>query len=69
MVIGSNVERHAVRDMGIPFVFRLVNPISRFRLTDRAYFGYTGMLNMIESIQNDWLDRYRSKTRRYRARW
>ena len=69
MVIGSNVERHAVRDMGIPFVFRLVNPISRFRLTDRAYFGYTGMLNMIESIQNYWLDRYRSRTKRYRARW
>jgi nitrogenase molybdenum-iron protein alpha/beta subunit len=69
MVLGSNVERHAVEDLGIPFVFRLVNPISRFRLTDRAYLGYVGMLNLIECMQNDWWDRHRSKTRRYRARW
>jgi len=69
MVFGSNIERHAVEELGIPFVLRLVNPISRFRMTDREYFGYTGMLNLIECIQNDWLDRYRSKTRRYGARW
>lgn len=69
MVFGSNVERHAVEELGIPFVLRLVSPISRFRLVDRQYFGYVGMLNLIESIQNDWLDRYRSKRRRYRARW
>jgi len=69
MVLGSNIERHAVEDLDIPFVFRLVNPISRFRLIDRAYWGYVGMLNLIESIQNDWLDRYRSKGRRYKARW
>ena len=69
MVLGSNIERHAVEELGIPYVFRLVNPISRFRMTDRAYFGYVGMLNLIESIQNDWLDRYRSRRRRYRARW
>jgi nitrogenase molybdenum-iron protein alpha/beta subunit len=69
MVLGSNVERHAVSELGIPFVFRLVNPISRYRMTDRAYWGYVGMLNLIESIQNDWLDRYRSKRRRYKARW
>jgi hypothetical protein len=27
------------------------------------------MLNLIEFIQNDWWDRYRSKKRRYKARW
>ncbi len=69
MVFGSNVERHAAENLDIPFVFRVVNPISRFRLADREYFGYEGMLNLIETIQNDWLDRYRSQTRRYRARW
>jgi len=69
MVFGSNIERHAVEELGIPFVFRLLNPIARFRLIDRQYFGYAGMLNLIESVQNDWLDRYRSKARRYRARW
>ena len=69
VVLGSNIERHAVEELGIPFVIQLVNPIARFRMVNRAYFGYVGMLNLIESIQNDWLDRYRSKQRRYKARW
>jgi len=69
VVFGSNIERHAVEELGIPFVFRVANPISRFRTINREYFGYTGMLNLIELIQNDWLDRYRSKERQYKARW
>jgi nitrogenase molybdenum-iron protein alpha/beta subunit len=69
VVFGSNIERHAVEELGIPFVFRLVNPISRFRSINREYFGYVGMLNLIECIHNDWLDRYRSKERSYKARW
>jgi nitrogenase molybdenum-iron protein alpha/beta subunit len=69
MVLGSVVEQHAVAEMGIPYVFRLVNPVRRYRLIDRAYWGYEGMLNLIEFIQNDWWDRYRSKRRRYKARW
>jgi nitrogenase molybdenum-iron protein alpha/beta subunit len=69
VVFGSNIERHAVEELGIPFVFRLVNPIVRFRTINREYFGYVGMLNLIEFIENDWLDRYRSKERKYKARW
>ena len=69
VVLGSNIERHAVEELDVPFVFRLINPISRFRSIDRQYFGYTGMLNIIECIHNDWLDRYRSKERSYKARW
>jgi nitrogenase molybdenum-iron protein alpha/beta subunit len=69
IVFGSNIERHAAEELDIPFVFRVVNPISRFRTINRQYFGYVGMLNLIEFIQNDWLDRYRSKERRYQARW
>ena len=69
MVFGSNIERHAVAELDIPFVFRLVAPVSQFRMLDRAYFGYVGMLNLIEAVQNDYLDRYRSKTLRYQARW
>jgi nitrogenase molybdenum-iron protein alpha/beta subunit len=68
-VFGSNIERHAVEELDIPFVFRLVNPISRFRSINREYFGYVGMLNIIECIHNDWLDRYRSRKRSYKARW
>lgn len=69
IVFGSNIERHALEEMDIPFVFRIVNPLSRFRIINREYFGYSGILNLIESIQNDWLDRYRSHERRYHARW
>jgi nitrogenase molybdenum-iron protein alpha/beta subunit len=38
-------------------------------MVDREYLGYTGMLNIIETLQNDRLDRYRSKGRRYKAKW
>jgi len=69
VVFGSNIERHAVEELDIPFIFRVVNPILRFRMISREYFGYVGMLNLIEFIQNDWLDRYRSTQRRYKARW
>lgn len=69
VVFGSNIENHAVEELDIPFVFRLVNPISRFRSINREYFGYVGMLNIIECIHNDWLDRYRSKKSSYKARW
>jgi len=68
-VFGSNIERHASEDLGIHYVFQLINPVQRFRMIDREYFGYTGILNLIEFIQNDFWDTYRSKRRRYRARW
>jgi len=69
IVIGSNIERHAVEELDIPFVFLLVSPTQRFRIINREYFGYTGMLNIVEFIQNDWRDKYRSQQRRYKARW
>ena len=69
MVLASNIERHAVQELDIPFAVRLVNPTSKYRMTDRAYFGYRGMLNLIEEMRNDILERYRSKRRRYSARW
>lgn len=69
IVIGSNIEKHACEELDIPFVFQLVSPTLRFRLINREYFGYTGMLNLIEFIQNDWRDKYRSRQRRYKAKW
>ncbi|MHB9033731.1 MAG: nitrogenase component 1, partial [Anaerolineae bacterium] len=69
MLFGSNIERHAEAGLNVPFIFRVVAPLAQSRMTDRAYFGYTGMLNIIEAIQNDYIERYRSKTLRYQARW
>ncbi|MBE9502313.1 MAG: nitrogenase associated protein [Dehalococcoidia bacterium] len=68
-VFGSNVERHAIEGLGIPLIFEVVNPMRQFRLVDREYFGYSGILNILELIQNDFNDRWRSKERRYKARW
>jgi len=46
-----------------------VNPMARFRMTDREYLGYTGLLNLVETVQNDWWDRQKSKVRRYEGYW
>lgn len=68
-VFGSNIERHAIEELDIPFMFEVVNPIQRFRMLDREYFGYGGVLNLLEFVLNDYRDRYRSKGKRYKARW
>jgi len=69
VVFGSEIERYAIDDLDIPLAFELVTPITRFRIFDREYFGYMGMLNLLEIMQNDYRDQYRSKLRRYKARW
>jgi nitrogenase molybdenum-iron protein alpha/beta subunit len=68
-VLASNIERHVAAEAGVTYCFRVANPVSRFRLTDRAYFGYTGFLNLMEIIQNDWWDTFRSKKKRWEAKW
>ena len=69
VVFGSNIEKHGIEKLDIPFIFLIASPTTRFRMIDREYFGYTGMLNLIEFIQNDWRERYRSRQHRYQARW
>jgi len=69
VVFGSNIEKHGIEELDIPFIFLIASPTMRFRMIDREYFGYTGMLNLIEFIQNDWRERYRSRQHRYQARW
>ncbi len=68
-VLASNIERHLSSEVGIQYCFRIMNPVSRFRLTDRAYFGYAGFLNLLEIIQNDWWDAFRSRKKRWEAKW
>jgi nitrogenase molybdenum-iron protein alpha/beta subunit len=69
IVFGSNIERHASEGFGISYIFEVVRPIRQFRLINREYFGYSGIMNLLECIQNEWSDRWRSKERRYKARW
>jgi nitrogenase molybdenum-iron protein alpha/beta subunit len=68
-VFGSSIERHAVEELDIPFAFRLVDPTHTYRVLDREYFGYPGFLNLLELVLNDYREGYRSKHKRYKARW
>jgi nitrogenase molybdenum-iron protein alpha/beta subunit len=68
-VFGSTLEAHLAHELDIPFGFQIVAPEARFRMTDREYMGYTGLLNLVETVQNDWWDRQKSKSRRYEERW
>ncbi len=69
VIFGSTVERHASEGLEAPYVVEVVRPMRQFRLIDRAYFGYTGLLNLFECVQNEWTLRWRSKEKRYKARW
>ena len=69
VVFGSTIERHASEGLDVPYIFEVVRPIRQFRLLNREYFGYRGILNLLECIQNEWSDRWRSTQRRYAARW
>ncbi|MBU7048120.1 MAG: nitrogenase associated protein [Theionarchaea archaeon] len=68
-VVGSNIEKHLSKELGIPLHFEVISPVLQYRMTDRAYFGYTGMLNLIEVIQNQWWDRWKSKKTLYHSKW
>jgi len=47
-VFGSDLEAHLAQELGISFGFQIVSPVARFRTTDRAYMGYTGLLDFID---------------------
>jgi nitrogenase molybdenum-iron protein alpha/beta subunit len=68
-VVGSNIERHLARELGIPLSFEIIHPVLEYRMTDKQYFGYTGMLHLIEIIQNEWWNRWKSKKKRYKSKW
>jgi nitrogenase molybdenum-iron protein beta chain len=68
-VVGSNIESHLARELDIPLSFEVITPVLEYRMTDRQYFGYTGMLNLVEIIQNKWWDRWKSKGKRYSSKW
>jgi len=69
VVFGSTIERHASEGLGIPYVVEVVRMMRQFRLIDREYFGYGGVLNLFECVQNEWTMAWRSKEKRYQAKW
>jgi nitrogenase molybdenum-iron protein alpha/beta subunit len=69
VVFGSTIERHAGEGLGVSYVVELVRMVRQFRFINREYFGYTGILNLFEAVQNEWTIRWRSKEKRYEAKW
>jgi light-independent protochlorophyllide reductase B subunit len=69
IVFGSTIERHASEGLGVSYVVEVVRMMRQFRMINREYFGYTGILNLFECVQNEWTMAWRSKERRYEAKW
>lgn len=60
-IIGSAWEKYIAEELGIKLAFDVLAPTNRDVYVDRSYFGYEGMLNILEVIANDWERAYRSK--------
>lgn len=69
VVFGSTIERHASEGLPVTYVVEVVRMMRQFRMINREYFGYTGILNLLECVQNEWVMGWRSKERRYEAKW
>jgi nitrogenase molybdenum-iron protein alpha/beta subunit len=69
IVFGSTIERHASEGLPVAYVVEVVRMMRQFRMINREYFGYTGILNLFECVQNEWTMGWRSKERRYEAKW
>jgi len=60
-VLGSAWERYIAESTGIKIAFDVLIPTNKDIYVDRSYFGYEGMLNIMETIANDWEMAFRSK--------
>jgi nitrogenase molybdenum-iron protein alpha/beta subunit len=69
VVFGSTIERHAAEGIPVAYVIEVVRMMRQFRMINREYFGYTGILNLFECVQNEWTMAWRSKEKRYGAKW
>ena len=69
VIFGSTIERHASEGMNVPYVVEVVRMMRQFRMINREYFGYTGILDLFECVQNEWTMAWRSKEKRYGAKW
>ena len=64
-VLGSAWEHYISQELGIKLSFDIFSPTNRDIYLDKTYFGYEGMLNMLEIIGNDWESGLRSREIRW----
>ncbi len=69
VIFGSTIERHASEGLPVAYVVEVVRIVRQFRMINREYFGYTGILNLFECVQNEWTMAWRSDKKRYEAKW
>jgi nitrogenase molybdenum-iron protein alpha/beta subunit len=69
VIFGSTIERHASEGLPVAYIIEIVRIMRQFRMINREYFGYTGILNLFECVQNEWTMGWRSKVKRYEAKW
>ena len=60
-VIGSAWEKYMAEELGIQIAFDVFSPTNRETYLDKPYFGYEGMINLMEVLANDWERAFRSK--------
>ncbi|MEA5574404.1 nitrogenase component 1 [Calothrix sp. UHCC 0171] len=60
-VLGSAWEKYMAEELDIKIAFDVFSPTNRETYLDKPYFGYEGMINMMEVIANDWERAFRSK--------
>jgi light-independent protochlorophyllide reductase B subunit len=65
LVFGSAWEKYIAEEIGIHCAFDVMQPTNRTCYRDGAYFGYDGMLNLLEVVANDWEAAFRSKAIRW----
>jgi nitrogenase molybdenum-iron protein alpha/beta subunit len=65
LVFGSAWEKYVGEELGIKVACDLLQPTNRTFYRDSAYFGYEGMINMLEILANDWEAAFRSKAIRW----
>jgi nitrogenase molybdenum-iron protein alpha/beta subunit len=64
-VFGSAWEKYLAEEIGTKVAFDLLQPTNRTYYRDSVYFGYEGMINMLEIVANDWEAALRSKSIRW----
>lgn len=61
LVVGSAWEKYIAEELEIKISFDVLSPTNREAYIDKPYFGYEGMLNILEIFANDWERAFRSK--------
>ncbi len=61
VLIGSAWEKYIAEELKIKISFDVLSPTNRETYLDKQYFGYNGMLNLLEIFATDWEKAFRSK--------